>query len=216
MNKVRLVSLSCVGAPLAAAGLFVASLQLPVWHLKMEAPQYQGTEALRVRVYPGHMAGDLREIRVLNQYVGVHIPEHLPELRWLPLALFAAAGLGLVASVLPRKPRRVAFFGVAVALSLTMLGSAALAQWQMHQIGHNRNHHAALKGVNDFTPPLLGSVKIANFEITAGLGTGALLIGAGIALQLGAGLLSGEQQSQRYPKEAVDAALSGSLASSAL
>ncbi len=186
MNKVMRKSSGVIGACVAAAALFVVSLQLPVWHLKMEAPQYQDKEALRVRVYPGHMAGDLREIRVLNQYVGVHIPEHLPELRWLPLALLAAAGLGIVASVLPGKLRPFSLFGVAAALAVTMLASATFAQWQMHQIGHRRNHHAALKGVPDFTPPLLGSVKIANFEITAGLGTGALLIAAGIALQMGA------------------------------
>jgi copper chaperone NosL len=185
MNKATLPRL----AALAAAGLLVGSLRLPVWHLKMEAPQYQGNEALKVRVYPGSMQGDLREISVLNKYIGVRIPEELPELRWLPVALLAGALLGLGALALPRAARPQGLFAVAGLLSLVMLASAGMAQAQMHRLGHDRNPHAALKGVPDFTPPILGRVKVANFEITTNLGSGAWLIGAGILLQLGAGML---------------------------
>ncbi len=196
MSKQQVRTLACVAAAALAAGLFICSLKLPVWHLKMEAPQYQKDEALRVRVYPGHLAGDLREIRVLNQYIGVHSPDQLPQTRWLPIALLAAAGLGLCGSLAPRAFRSKTLLGTAALLSLMMLGSAALAQKQMHQIGRNRDQHTVLRGIQDFTPPLLGSVKVANFEITAGLGTGALIIAGGIALQFGAALLS------RRPKPA--------------
>jgi len=177
-------------AALGAAALFILSLQLPVWHLKMESPQYQEQEALCVKVYPGAMKGDLNEIKVLNHYIGVKVPEHLPQLHWLPISLIAAAGLGLVSAFLPRRARCASFMAVALLLSGVMVYSAGLAQWQMHQIGHERDHHAALKGVKDFTPPLLGSVKVANFELTGGLGPGAWLIGAGIVFQLGAAFLS--------------------------
>ena len=173
-----------------AAGLLTASLKMPLWHLKMEAPQYQGKEALRVHVYPGSMRGDLREISVLNKYIGVRIPDNLPQLRWLPVALLAGAALGLVALALPRAIRSRALITVAALLTVAVLISAAMAQWQMHRIGHDRDPHAALKGVPSFTPPILGRVKVANFEITTGLGSGALLIAAGILLQVGAGVLS--------------------------
>jgi hypothetical protein len=176
-------------AALIAAGLFVASLKLPLWHLKMEAPQYQGKEALRVQVYPGSMTGDLREISVLNKYIGVQLPENLEELRWLPVILLLVAGLGIGATVLPRRARSFACFGVALFLALALLASAVLAQWQMHRIGHDRNPHAALKGVHDFTPRLFGRVKVANFEISTGLGLGGWLIAAGLFLQVSAGLL---------------------------
>ena len=190
MNKVSLRTLLPLLAALAAGALFVISLKLPVWHLKMEAPQYQGSEALRVRVYPGSMQGDLREITVLNKYIGVRIPENLPELRWLPVALLAAAVLGVGALALRGAARRRSLFTVAILLSLVMLASAAMAQWQMHQIGHERDPHAALKGVGNFTPPILGSVKVANFTITTGFGPGAFAIAAGILLEIGAGMLS--------------------------
>jgi hypothetical protein len=83
MSKVSLKTALPFLAAIAAGALFVASLKLPVWHLKMESPQYQGSEALRVRVYPGSMQGDLREISVLNKYIGVRIPRCHPALELL-------------------------------------------------------------------------------------------------------------------------------------
>ena len=181
------ISMACA---LVAAALLVSSLKFPLWHLKMESPQYQGSEALRVQIYPSSMRGDLREISVLNKYIGVRIPENLPQLRWLPVALLAAATLGLMVLALPRGAHARAWFTIAMLLSVAMLVSAAMAQWQMRRIGHERDPHAALVGVGNFTPPILGRVKVANFEITTGLGAGALLIGVGILLQVGAGFAS--------------------------
>ncbi len=180
-----------------AAGLLTASLKLPLWHLKMEAPQYQGKEALRVQVYPGSMRGDLREISVLNKYIGVRVPENLPELQWLPMVLLAGTALGFVALALPRGWRTHALFTVAALLAAALLTSAAMAQWQMHRIGHDRDPHAALKGVPSFTPPILGRVKVANFQITTSLGSGALLIAVGMLLLVGAGILSRRPQPAR-------------------
>lgn len=182
MSKPRPVF--AVLATVAASLLLVASLKLPLWHLKMEAPQYQGREALRVRVYPGSMAGDLREIRVLNHYIGVHIPEHLPELRWLPWVLVVGAGLGIAVAFLPRLARSRSLAILVALLAAALFASAALGQYQMREIGHHRDPHPILKGVGDFTPPLLGTARLAQFTLTAGLGGGALLISFALGLQL--------------------------------
>ncbi len=190
MNNPRIHRIACLAATTLAAALLLFSLRLPLWHLKMEAPQYQDEEALRVRVYPSALAGDLREIKVLNQYIGVHIPDKLPQLHWLPIALVAAAGLGLAVNLLPSASRSRGLLATAILLCFILLASAVLAQKQMHQIGHNRDRHTILKGVPDFTPPLLGSVKVANFEISTGLGIGALVIAAGVALQFAGGFLA--------------------------
>lgn len=183
----------------AASGLLVASLKFPLWHIRMEAPQYQGREALRVEVLPGSMRGNLNEIRVLNQYIGVRVPDHLPQTRWLPVSLIAGAALGLGAAFLPRATRRFAALVVAAYLTVAMLAAAGQAQWQMHQIGHNRNRHAALAGINDFTPPLLGSTKLANFELRSGLGLGSLFIAGAVAGYAGIGLAT------RHPRRLVPA-----------
>ena len=63
-----------VALVLAAAGLLLAGFRLPLWHLRMEAPQYRGEDALHVIVYPHTMRGDLQELAVLNQYIGVPVP----------------------------------------------------------------------------------------------------------------------------------------------
>lgn len=152
--------------------------------MKMEAPQYKDEEALRVVVLPGELRGDMDEITVLNQYIGVHVPEQLPQLLWLPKALLAAAALGLLVSFLPRTARKWSLIVVPASLSIALLFAAIQAQKQMHDIGHNRDEKTKLARVKDFSPPLFGTVKIFQFEVQSKLGAGAYLIGAAILLQL--------------------------------
>ncbi len=183
-----------------AALLLLASLRLPLWQLRMEAPQYRDEEALRVAVYPGALRGDLDEIKTLNQYIGVHIPDQLPQLRWLPIALVSAGALGLGAVFLPRRGRRRAWVVVPALLALALTCAALQAQAQMHDIGHKRDRKTTLAGVKDFTPPLLGKTKIAQFEVTARLGMGVFLAGAAMGLQLVAAGLS-RQKKERVGAE---------------
>src|SRR5688500_18611326 len=104
MSKGRQTILGLAFAAIAA-GLLVASLKLPLWKMHMEAPQYRDEEALRVTVYPNAMKGDLREISVLNQYIGVHVSSELPQFKWLPSLLIAGGVLGIGASLLPAAAR---------------------------------------------------------------------------------------------------------------
>jgi hypothetical protein len=170
----------------SAAALLIFSLGQPLWQLRMEAPQYRDNEALKVTVFPNALRGDLGEIKVLNQYIGVHIPSQLPQLRWLPIALIAASALGVVGALLPRRWRSPALVIVPVLLSGAIAAAAAQAQYQMYEIGHKRDTKTKLAGFKDFSTPLLGRAKIAQFEVEASLGAGACLIGAAMVLQLSA------------------------------
>jgi hypothetical protein len=187
---------------LSASALLLASLRLPLWHMRMEAPQYRDQEALKVVVLPGALRGDLNEIKVLNKYIGVTVPDTLPQTHWLPLALSIAAGLGLVVAFLPARTRRLAAFALAVALCVGMLTAAGQAQLQMYRIGHDRNRHAALTGIADFTPPLLGNRKLAQFELESRLGIGSLAIGIAAALYAATGLAAREKKAgvRRFDK----------------
>jgi hypothetical protein len=185
LNKLRR-TLIAITLALVAGGCLAAATRFPLWHLRMEAPQYRDQEALRVNVFAGSMQGDLREISVLNQYIGVHIPATLPQSRWLPTALWAGAGLGVLVSVFPAKIRRVSLVIVSVGLAATVGFAVVQAKAQMHDIGHKRDAHTKLARVQDFDPPFLGTAKIAQFTVTSWLGAGAYLVGAAIALQLGA------------------------------
>ena len=178
-----------VGLTLLSSLLLLASVKLPLWHLRMEAPQYHGDEALRVAVYPSAMRGDLKELSVLDRYIGVHIPTTLPQFNWLPAALIVGAALGLGAGLLRGALRTRALTAVCVALAAALVVAAVQAQFQMHDIGHKRAAKTALVGVKDFTPPFLGTTKIAQFTVSSRFGLGAWLIGGALALQLGAAWL---------------------------
>ena len=168
----------------AAGGLLLASLRFPLWQMRMTSPQYQDQETLRVNVYAGAMHGDLNEIHVLNKYIGVTAPTDLPQFRWMPPALIAGAALGVLLALLPLGARRGSQALVAMAVAVAVLGAAALAQFQMYRIGHERNPRAALRGVKDFTPPILGTVKIENFTVSAWPGVGSWLIAGAIVLYI--------------------------------
>ena len=173
-----------------AAVLLLASLKFPLWHMRLEAPQYREEEALKIAVYPDSLRGDLRELGVLNQYIGVHVPPTLPQFKWLPGTLIAGAALGLLAGFWCGPVRGRALLLVGGALVAALVLAAVQAMSQMHDIGHKRDQKTILAGMKDFTPPFLGTRKIAQFTVSSRFGLGAWLIGGAIGLQLGAAWLS--------------------------
>jgi hypothetical protein len=193
MSKSRRTFLA-IACAFVAAALLAAAIKLPLWHLRMEAPQYRDKEALRVNVFAGSMKGDLREITVLNQYIGVHIPETLPQSKWLPTALGIGAVLGIAAASLPLRIRRVSLSIVSIALAGSIAFALIQAKQQMHDIGHKRDAHTKLARVHDFDPPFLGTAKIAQFTVTSWLGAGAYLLGGAIALQLAGAIASRREE----------------------
>jgi hypothetical protein len=174
-----------------AAVLLLLSLRFPLWQMRLEAPQYRDKEALKIAVHPGSLRGDLKELSVLNHYIGVHVPPTLPQFKWLPVVLIAGAALGVAASFLRSPARRRALALVSCALAAALALAAAQAKSQMHDIGHKRDQKTILAGMKDFTPPFLGATKIAQFTVSSRFGLGAWLIGGALALQLGAAWLSG-------------------------
>lgn len=179
-----------------AAALLLVSLKLPLWQMRMQAPQYRDEEALKIAVHPSAFRGDMRELAVLDRYIGVHIPPSLPQFKWLPGTLIAGAILGLIAVLLPLVIRRRALIVVVISLAAALAVAAVQAMTQMHDIGHNRDQHTILVGVKDFTPPFLGTTKIAQFEVSSRFGWGAWLIGAALALQLGTAWTSKQRLKQ--------------------
>jgi len=163
-----------VGRPAlaGAAILLAATLALPLWSTRMEAPQYKGDEALEVHVYAGRVRGDIGEIELLNQYVGVHLPLDTPELHAAPWVLGAFVVFSLAALALPLRARRRAALGLTLLMAAVLVGGGALLQYRLYRMGHERSP-TIMQGVPDFTPPLLGAKKIANFTAHMSLGAGA-------------------------------------------
>jgi hypothetical protein len=78
-------------------------------------------------------------------------------------------------------------------LATAMLFAAGQAQWQMYRIGHERDPHPILKGVKDFTPPLLGTRKLAQFKLSSTLGVGSLCVFGAIGALASMGWLAHKQ-----------------------
>jgi hypothetical protein len=191
--------IACVAFSAVAAILLLLALKLPLWQMRMEAPQYRDEEALQIAVHPDAMRGDLNELTVLNHYIGVHVPPTLPQFKWLPGVLIAGAVLSLIGGLLPGLARRWVLLGTGGALATAMLIAALQAKSQMHDIGHKRDQKTILVGVKDFTPPLLGTTKIAQFTVSSRFGIGAWLIGAALVLQFGAVWLSRQRRAGVEP-----------------
>ncbi len=177
-----------------ASMLLLVSLRLPLWQMRLESPQYRDQEALRIAVHPESLRGDIRELSVLQQYIGVHIPPTLPQFKWLPGLLIAGAVLGFTASLVWIPVRRRALICVSCALAAALALAAGQAMFQIHDIGHERDQKTVLVGVKDFTPPFIGTNRIAQFTVTSRLGLGAWLIGGALALQLAAARVSRQPQ----------------------
>jgi copper chaperone NosL len=188
-----------------ASILLLVSLRLPLWQMRLESPQYRDQEALRIAVHPDSLCGDLRELSVLQRYIGVHIPPTLPQFKWLPGLLIAGAVLGFAACLVRILVRRQALTTVSCAVAAGLALAAGQAMFQIHDIGHKRDQKTVLVGVKDFTPPFIGTNKIAQFTVTSRLGLGAWLIGGALALQLGAAWASRQPQAGTDKKKVLPA-----------
>jgi hypothetical protein len=167
-----------------AALLTAVSLLLPIWGVRMTAPQYPD-EPLVLRIDRHGIGGDVREVETLQQYVGVRFPQAMPELTWLPPAILALTGLLLAAASTGRgraaRAMRIITFAV---FAVFLAGSAAIVQKRLYDVGHDRDPNAPIKAVKTFTPPIVGPARVGNFTVWSFPHAGAIAL-------LAAGCLAG-------------------------
>jgi nitrous oxidase accessory protein len=160
----------------SAAALILLSTQLPLWSMKMEAPQYR--HGLFLHVYGTGMTGDVHELNILNHYIGmppIAAPDLETELYPIGIALLIAAALS---APLHRRIRHVA----AMAAAATPVAVLADLQWRLHSFGHSLNPKAPIR-LKPFTPLVLGETHMGNFESHAMVSWGfACLIAAAVLL----------------------------------
>jgi len=166
---------------LLAALLLVLVYVFPLWQLTMFAPQYP--EGLRLDIYSHRLEGgnkgqDVKEINVLNHYIGMKDIEtaDFTEFKWIPFVVGVLGLLFLRAAVLGKASHLLdvlvlyCYFG---AFSLWSFG------YKMWLYGHNLDPTAAVK-VGPFMPPLFGFKQLANFGVYSypRLGSYALALSA--------------------------------------
>lgn len=153
-------------ACLAALLLLAAALWLPVWTMKLEAPQYP--QGLVLQAYGDRIEGDLREINIINHYIGMEKIDAQPAPE---MALFQPAiwGLMLLVLVAPLH-RRLSGLAILATAAMPMAILVDLQIW-LHHFGQNLDPTAPLRA-DPFTPLVLGISKIGNFTSTGMVGVG--------------------------------------------
>lgn len=167
-----------------AATLAVAALALPLWGFAMSAPQYPD-ETLHLQVARTGIVGDVHEVSTLQQYIGVRFPTDLPELQWAVRAIVGLTGLLLVAAFVGAgRFGHLYRVACAIALVVFLAASAAAVQARLYQVGHDRDPNAPIRAVHNFTPPLVGPVKVGNFTVWSFPHLGGVLLVAAAVLSI--------------------------------
>jgi len=171
----------------AAALLLLLLYVLPLWHVRLVAPQYP--EGLGMHIHIGSVQGatetDLNNINNLNHYIGMQRIESdaIPELTIMPWLVGALAVGGMLVAVAGR--RRLLYTWVSTFAVLGVAGLVDFWRWE-YDYGHNLDLEEAIIKIPgmSYQPPLIGSKQLLNFTATSWPASGG--IAAGLAFALGA------------------------------
>ncbi|MFQ5690150.1 MAG: hypothetical protein ACE5HQ_07750 [Gemmatimonadota bacterium] len=157
---------------LLCAAALLPSIFLPVWKITLHAPQYPA--GLDLILYPHTVGGDLREVNILNHYIGMkHIePNEFPEFKFIPFFILRFLGFAGLAALVARLP--IAAIGY---LDFVIFGSVMLFDFHnwLFQFGHNLSPDAPVT-MAPFTPHMLGSTQVGNFTVTSYPSLGGILM----------------------------------------
>ena len=168
-----------------ASALLLLALPLPLWRVRLIAPQYP--EGLGMEIYARTVRGatehDLGNINELNHYIGMRTidPETITDFRVIPWAIAGLAILGLAAAISGKRSLAVAWLGVFVAAGVAGLWD--FWHWE-YMYGHDLDvAHAIIKvpGMS-YQPPLIGAKQLLNFTATSWPAAGTFLIGLSFAI----------------------------------
>ncbi|HEV8196437.1 MAG TPA: hypothetical protein VGP87_07335 [Gemmatimonadales bacterium] len=176
-------------AALLPAFMFV----LPLWTIRLVAPQYPEGLGMHIRIntIEGLTPTDLGNINGLNHYIGMRVilPDAIPELALMPWILAGIIGLGVLTMLLRRRAVLLAWIGVYA--SAAIAGMADFWKWG-YDYGHNLDAATAIIKVPgmSYQPPLLGSKQLLNFTATSWPASGGVLAGLSLALAVAAVVLA--------------------------
>jgi copper chaperone NosL len=186
---------------LAAAACVAVALVLPLWEVRLVAPQYPEGLGLVIRVntVAGSSPTDLQNINALNHYIGMKPiePGGIPELRWMPW-ITVALTLGALGAAL--RPSRGAVLGWLGALLIVgAVGLWDFRRWE-YDYGHDLDMENAIITIPgmSYQPPLIGNKQLLNITATSLPSAGGYALG--LAFLLGVGALVGGSRRARVGK----------------
>lgn len=182
-----------------AALLMIGAYALPIWQIRLVAPQYPEGLGMDIRLHTvtGATEFDLGNINRLNHYIGMRAidPDAIPELRYMPWILGALIVAGLAVAMVGR--RRLLYAWLVAFLVLGGAGVADFWRWG-YDYGHNLDRDMAVIEVPGMTyqPPLFGSKQLLNFTATSWPASGSWLLGFSVSLGALAAVLDRRKRRQ--------------------
>jgi len=164
----RPVSLTGRAILTASVVVVLAGGLLPLWRIRLVAPQYAEGLSLDMYAYQivaGNNGQDLAEINTLNHYIGMKpiAQADFLEMRVLPFAIGAFSLLALRAVIVGRIISLVDLAVLFFYFGAFSLGSFI---YRLYSYGHHLDPHAPMK-IAPFMPVVVGSQPIANFVQTS-------------------------------------------------
>lgn len=174
-----------LGLSIAAAALFCASYFFPWWRLWLFAPQYP--KGLEVGISLTGVSGDVRELNILNHYIGMKSLDlaAVTERRLAAQGVGLIAALGVVLTLVTG--RRVGWLIAALgaAFPLTFIIDS---QYWLYHFGHALDPKAPIR-LPPFTPQMFGTGQIGQFMTWARPDPGFWIAVAGVACLVLAAIL---------------------------
>ncbi len=165
-------------ALVVAAFALTIAMVLPFWKIRLVAPQYQ--EGLELNIYAyklaaGNEGQDLHEINGLNHYIGMKPIQAADfiEMRWVPFALGVFILLALRAGAIGINRGIVDLLVLYLYFTAFSLGSF---YYRLYTYGHELDPKAPVD-IEPFTPVLIGTQRIANFQQSSFPDVGAIFLG---------------------------------------
>ncbi len=148
---------------LAAVSLLV-TIVLPMWRMRLLAPQYPG--GLEVQAYVNHLEGDVAEIDGLNHYIGMRPLNEAASLE-RAVSVYAITGLALLVAAAIFVHTKWAALLALPAFLFPAVFLADLYYW-MRDFGTNLDPTAPLSSsIDPFVPPILGEGVVGQFRTIA-------------------------------------------------
>lgn len=176
------------GMLLVAALLLMPAFTLPLWSIRIVAPQYRDGLGMYIgaREIRGHTEHDIQNINILNHYIGMKpiVPAEVDVLELMPWALALLAGGAIVTAAVARRWAVAAWLAV-----FLLLGGAGLYEFYSwnYDYGHNLSPDAPLKvpGMT-YQPPLIGTTTLLTIRASSYPSWGTLFLGLAFALGVAA------------------------------
>mgnify|MGYP001562473413 CR=1 FL=1 len=147
----------------AIASLLLISVYFfPLWQIELWAPQYP--EGLFMTIWINRITGDIRNINILNHYIGMKkiLPADFPELRLFAPVFGGLIATGLAASLSGK--RVLMYLWIVLLLTLAVAAAADFYNWE-YRFGHELSPDAAIKVEGmAYQPPLIGVRSLLNIS----------------------------------------------------